>query len=189
VKNKLKFRDVTEAVLLDYKSAQYVLREGILRGMPPAGTSGRHREFTILQARRLAIGTRLLMAGVPLRHVWRIIRYCETEVARLEEKKTSAPDLFAPGGIGPWCLYLTDEVMATVWRECFPGADYSPRAFSLAYEVGPHEEHLAEWSPYGPRGDFSTQILDITAIETELVRQQCWPDKLPDIYQKQEWRT
>ena len=74
----LRLNDVVANARLDLWTCKYVLKHPeVLRGMPQAGSQGRHRIFTLDQATRLAFCTLIVSAGFPLKIAGTVVRHSE----------------------------------------------------------------------------------------------------------------
>ncbi len=164
----LKFNDIVTAADLRPKTAQYLLRSPqYLPKMPGAGTPGVHRQFTPCQARRLAICTRLLQAGIASKYVWPVTRMCETQVVKMEGRKAAALDLFLAPGTDPWKLIVLDDRFARVWREGLPGAHFYNEDEFLDIVTNECEYRCAEEEGVY---ELSRYVLNLTVLERRLLR-------------------
>lgn len=84
---ELKLSEIQNRARLNPSTVKYVLQNPeIVAGMPEAGSQGVHRRFTVAQAERLAVVTRLVMVGVPLRDAATTIRFIEKRIANVERE-------------------------------------------------------------------------------------------------------
>ncbi len=123
-KTHLKLKDVVERGKLHATTASYILsRPELFPGMPPAGSRGMQREFSLRQATRLTIGTHLVRAGFSIEDSYLIVHYAEETVQR-NQRRLQDPDgndvLFSKekGAFPePWKLTVADEDHVSVYRQ------------------------------------------------------------------------
>jgi hypothetical protein len=104
---RLKLDEVVKYGRLDRSTVRYVLQSSHhLSGMPKAGSPGRHRQFTVDQAVKLALCAHLQCAGVPLKHAGEIWKYLQREL----KKETFAREFPPERSLAPWILTIWDGV-------------------------------------------------------------------------------
>lgn len=112
----LKFSDIVKRARLHESTAQYTLKQhaGGLPGMPKAGSQGLHRQFSVPQAMRLAIGTHMVMLGIPLRAAVKVVRFCEAQVRAAFVEQFDRPVTYQYGWSGSWGLEVFDGNLVRV---------------------------------------------------------------------------
>lgn len=113
---ELKLGDIVERARLNRHTAQHVLKYGDADlGLPKGEDRGIHRTFSLKQARRLAIASKLVAGWVKLDGAVRAVRYCEDRVREFIPRDGVADELFVRPVTDPWYLHVYDERFAKLW--------------------------------------------------------------------------
>jgi hypothetical protein len=113
----LLLKDVVERAELDRRTARYVLDKASQLQIHEVDR-GYHRRFSMAEAVRLAVCTRLVMFGVRLESAAWATMHCEKQVNLLTRPRP-APDAlpFDSHRDDPWRLRMVNGKYIQVWRE------------------------------------------------------------------------
>jgi len=136
----MKYDEVVKRAKLNRSTAQYVLKSEKISGLPPTpGVKGRHRVFSPSQAVRLALATRLAMAGIKIDVVKKIVDYCYTQLKRYTVGKGAFPDERRFRRNRKWTLQIIDDEFVRL-----SGTDLDTWGDSECFSIS-QERMVEEW--------------------------------------------
>ncbi len=160
----MKLSDIVGRGRLKLSTVQYALKHpDLLPDMPEAGSQGRHRTFTVQQAMRLAICTRLVMAGVPLADAAQVVQISERRARTLLGIGIKQPLLLSSQGDrkSPWMLRAYDGQYFQVWQ--------FGRSHRHVDSLSFWNLESGEWEPYTEEPLFDRYELNLSNLENQLV--------------------
>lgn len=159
----LKLSNIVEYGRLNLYTAQHVLKHGGLPGIPDAGRQGVHREFSLDQAVRFALATKLVMAGVPVKYVARVVGFCEKHVRAYSTDWKVGPRLYKSTASDPWRLQMRDEHLVQVSRR----KDHQHFPYERYYAFAKDEVVSCQETPKDVY-PISEHWINVTLLEQEL---------------------
>jgi hypothetical protein len=159
----LKLNEIVSRGRLKLSTVQYALKHpDLLPDMPEAGSQGRHRMFTVQQAMRLAICTRLVMAGVPLADAALVVQISERRARTLLGIGIKQPLRYGDQpGKHPWTLRVFDGQHFQVWQQ--------GRTHRLIDSLEFWNLSSGEWRLYTEEPLFDRYELNLSNLERQLV--------------------
>jgi hypothetical protein len=156
----LKYREIEKAARLNPSTAQYVVKSGLVPGMPQGGGKGVHRVFTIEQAVRFALVTRLVMAGIPLAKAVQLAEYVERK-ARGWTRGSQGPRLYS---CQRWMFRIDDEEVLYFWP------DQLSTLIAPCYSISSGKEIESEYDlEDAPLPALSMCSLDLARLEKQIL--------------------